>query len=70
MAIRDSDYETLKRDELQQLQLERLQVTINRAYRNVAFYRDLLDEVDIAPEDMTSLEALSKIPFTTKESLI
>ena len=70
MAIRDSDYETLKRDELQQLQLERLQVTINRAYRNVAFYRDLLDEVGIAPEDMTSLEALSKIPFTTKESLI
>jgi phenylacetate-CoA ligase len=70
MAIRDSDYETLKRDELQQLQLERLQVTINRAYRNVAFYRDLLDDAGIAPEDMTSLEDLSKIPFTTKESLI
>ncbi len=70
MAIRDRSYETLKRDEIRQLQLERLQVTINRVYRNVAFYRSLLDEAGIAPEDMTSLEDLSKIPFTTKESLI
>jgi phenylacetate-CoA ligase len=70
MAIRDRNYETLKRDELRQLQLERLQITINRVYRNVAFYRSLLDEAGIAPEDMTSLEDLSKIPFTTKESLI
>ena len=70
MAIRDRNYETLKRDELRQLQLERLQVTINRVYRNVTFYRSLLDEAVIAPEDVTSLEDLSKIPFTTKESLI
>ena len=70
MAIRDRNYETLKRDELRQLQLERLQVTINRVYMNVTFYRSLLDGAGIAPDDVTSLEDLSKIPFTTKESLI
>ncbi len=70
MAVRDRNYETLSRDELRQLQLERLQVTINRVYMNVAFYRKLLDEAGIAPEDITSLEDLPKIPFTTKESLL
>ncbi len=70
MPILDEKYETLKRDEIKQLQLERLQVTVNRAYKNVAFYRNLLDESNIAPEDITSLDALAKIPFTTRESLI
>ncbi len=69
MAIRDTHYEALHREELQQLQLERLQATLNRVYRNVAFYRNLLDEAEIAPEDITSLADLSRIPFTTKESL-
>jgi phenylacetate-CoA ligase len=70
MAIRDRDHETLQRDELQQLQLERLQATLNRVYRNVAFYRNLLDEAGIAPEDVTSLADLSRIPLTTRESLL
>lgn len=70
MAIRDRNYETLQRDALQQLQLERLQSTLNRVYLNVAFYRNLLDEAGIAPEDIISLDDLSKIPFTTKESLV
>jgi len=70
MAIRDRDYETLQRDQLQQLQLERLQATLNRVYRNVAFYRNLLDEAGLAPEDITSLADLSRIPFTTRESLL
>jgi len=70
MAIRDKHYESLRRDELQQVQLERLQATLNRVYRNVGFYRNLLDNAGIGPEDITSLADLSKIPFTTKESLV
>jgi phenylacetate-CoA ligase len=70
MAIRDKNYETLDRDGLEQLQLERLQSTLNRVYRNIAFYRNLLDEAGIAPEDINSLSDISKIPFTTKEALI
>ena len=70
MAIRDKNYETLNRDALKQLQLERLQAILNRVYLNVAFYRNLLDEAGIAPEDITSLDDLQRIPFTTKESLL
>lgn len=70
MPILDAKYETLKRDEIQQLQLERLQVTVNRAYKNVAFYRNLLDKANIIPEDITSLSDLTKIPFTTREKLL
>ena len=60
----------MQRDALHQLQLERLQAILNRVYLNVAFYRNLLDGVGIAPEDIMSLDDLSKIPFTTKESLV
>ena len=70
MAIKDRNYEALQRDALQQLQLERLQATLNRVYLNVAFYRALLDEAGIVPEDIISLDDLPKIPFTTKESLV
>ena len=66
MAIRNEKYEKMPRDELEQLQLERLQVTVNRAYRNVSFYRKFLDGTNVSPEDITSLSDLSKIPFTTK----
>jgi len=69
MAIRNEKYEKMPRDELEQLQLERLQVTVNRAYRNVSFYRKFLDSANVSPEDITSLSDLSKIPFTTKEML-
>ena len=70
MAIRDRNYETLQRNGLQQIQLERLQSILNRVYRNVAFYRNLLDNAGISPEEITSLDDLQKIPFTTKEVLI
>ena len=43
MKIWDPDYECLSRDELAQLQLERLQATLNRVYKNVAFYRKKFD---------------------------
>jgi len=70
VSTRYGKYEALQRDELQQLQLERLQVTVNRAYKNVAFYHNLMDKTGIIPEDITSLEDLSRIPFTTRETLL
>ena len=70
MSTRLGKYETMDREEIQQLQLERLQVTVNRAYKNVAFYRNLMDKHGIVPEDITSLDDLSRIPFTTRENLL
>ncbi|MHB9026255.1 MAG: phenylacetate--CoA ligase family protein [Armatimonadota bacterium] len=69
MNIWDQTIETMDRDELGQLQLERLQATIFRAYRSVAFYRKRFDELGLVPEDIQSLEDLRRLPLTTTEDL-
>jgi phenylacetate-CoA ligase len=61
--------ECMKREDLEQLQLERLQSTLSRVYMNVPFYKRKFDELGIDPDDFRSLEDLMKLPFTTKEDL-
>jgi phenylacetate-CoA ligase len=61
--------ECMDREELEQLQLERLQATLNRVYAHVPFYRKRFDSIGFSPEDITSLADLSRLPFTTKEDL-
>jgi phenylacetate-CoA ligase len=61
--------ETLARDELRQLQIERLQTTLNRAYRNVSFYRQAFDTAGIDPGTIRNLDDLRRLPFTTREDL-
>jgi len=67
--IWDERYECIHRAELQQLQLERLQATVNRAARNVAFYAKQFEERAIYPEDIQSLEDIQRLPFTEKQDL-
>jgi phenylacetate-CoA ligase len=69
MKIWDPDYECMSRDELAQLQLERLQATLNRVYRNVAFYRKKFDEIGFQSEDLVELSDLEKLPFTCSRDL-
>lgn len=56
-------------ENLKLLQLEKLQATLNRVYKEVPFYRHLFDSVSFNPEDFSDLEDLKKIPFTTREDL-
>lgn len=65
----DAKYEAMSRDELAQLQIERLQATLRRVCRNVAFYRTLFDERGIDVEDIRDLGALQQLPFTTRADL-
>jgi phenylacetate-CoA ligase len=65
----ETEYETLGREELEQLQLERLQATISRVYLNVPFYRKKFDELGIDPDGFRSLDDVRKLPFTTKNDL-
>ncbi|SNB45626.1 phenylacetate--CoA ligase family protein [Geobacter sp. DSM 9736] len=67
--IWEPTYECMPREELEQLQLERLQATLNRVYKNVTCYRNKFNQHGIVPEDITSLADLAKLPFTTKEDL-
>lgn len=69
MKIWDPLYECMPREDLEQLQLERLQATVNRVYKSVTCYRKKFDEAGIVPEDIRSLDDLAKLPFTTKEDL-
>ena len=69
MPIWDQHFETMGRQDMRQVQLERLQRTVNRAYRNVTFYHELFDRLALAPEDFQSLEDLRRLPFTTKDNL-
>jgi phenylacetate-CoA ligase len=61
--------ERLSIDELQALQLDRLQWTLRHAYANVPFYTSKFDSAGIHPDDCKSLADLAKFPFTTKHDL-
>jgi len=69
MNIWDPTSECMPREDLEQLQLERLQATINRVHKNVTHYRKKFNELGIIPEDIRSLADLTKLPLTTKEDL-
>jgi phenylacetate-CoA ligase len=57
------------RDGLSQVQLERLQATVNRVMRNVAFYRASLATAEVNGDDIRSLADLPRLPFTTRDHL-
>ena len=65
----EPEKETLDRGELEQLQLERLQSTLSRVYRNVPFYRKKFNEAGVDPDEFRSLSDLRKLPYTTKDDL-
>ncbi|MEW5772623.1 MAG: phenylacetate--CoA ligase [Thermodesulfobacteriota bacterium] len=67
--IFDMDMETLPREDLEKLQLKRLQSLVERVYHNVPFYRKKLDERGVAPGSIRSLADLSRLPFTEKQDL-
>jgi phenylacetate-CoA ligase len=61
--------ERASRDELQALQLQRLQWTLKHAYDNVPHYRRAFDEKGVHPSDCRTLADLSKFPLTAKADL-
>lgn len=65
----EKEYESMDRTDLEQLQLERLQATLNRAYRSVRFYNQLFDQAGILPEEIKTMDDLARIPFTRKSAL-
>ena len=69
MTIFDRDAELMERRDMAQLQLERLQATLHRVYKNVKFYKKKFGEAGFLPEDCQSLEDLTRLPFTTRQDL-
>lgn len=69
MPILDVQQETASRNEIGQLQLERLQATLNRVMRHVAFYRDWMKETDVLPSDFRTLDDLVRLPLIDRHTL-
>lgn len=59
--------ETMSRDELAALQLDRMKASIWWAYQNNRYYRAKMDNAGAVPADVQSLDDLRKLPFTNKE---
>ena len=62
------EQETLTREGIEALQLERLQATVKHSM-NSPFYKKRFEEMGLKPEDIKSLDDVRKLPFTTKQDL-
>ncbi len=67
MRVNERDF--FSREELEELQLRRLQETVKRVYHLVPFYKKKMDELGVKPEHIKSLDDLKLLPFTTKQDL-
>ena len=65
----EEEKECMPREDLEQLQLERLQSTLYRVATHVPFYRKKFKEMEVDPDGFRSLLELRSLPFTTKDDL-
>jgi phenylacetate-CoA ligase len=65
----EQEKECMTREDLKQLQLERLQETLSRVTASVPFYQKKFKEMSIDPSQVSSLSDLQKLPFTYKDDL-
>ncbi|MBQ2974556.1 MAG: phenylacetate--CoA ligase [Clostridia bacterium] len=63
------EIETASVEEIKALQSEKLVKQVKHVYENVKYYRDLMDEKGVKPEDIKSVDDLHKLPFLTKADL-
>ncbi|NMP38296.1 MAG: phenylacetate--CoA ligase [Clostridiales bacterium] len=61
--------EVATREYLHDLQSERLVKTVRSCYEHIPFYKKKLDEAGIKPEDIKSIDDITKLPFTIKQDL-
>ncbi|MEA2115855.1 MAG: phenylacetate--CoA ligase [Thermodesulfobacteriota bacterium] len=65
----EPERECMAREDLEQLQLERLQSTLYRVGTHVPFYRKKFEELKVNYDDFKSLDDLRRLPFTVKQDL-
>lgn len=61
--------DTLSRDELTQIQSEKLRLMLEEIYGRNYFYTRKLDDANVRPQDISTLDDLGKLPFTIKSEL-
>ena len=63
------EIETMPVEDIKKLQSEKLVKQVKHVYDNVPYYRNLMDEKGVKPEDIKGIEDISKLPFLTKADL-
>ncbi len=63
------EIETMPVSEMKKLQSEKLVKQVKHVYENVPYYRNLMDEKGVKPEDIKGIEDLHKLPFLSKADL-
>lgn len=69
MPIWNQEFETMCRNDLRQLQLERLKAVVERVAQTSPLYQHQLAEAGIKAENIRHLEDIAQLPFTTKSNL-
>lgn len=67
--IWNETYECMRREDIRELQSQRLRETVERVYANSPFYRHKMQEMGLVPDDIRSVDDLCKLPFTVKTDL-
>ena len=63
------EFETMPVEDIKKLQDEKLVKQVKYVYDNVKYYRDLMDEKGVKPEDIKGTADLHKLPFLKKDDL-
>lgn len=63
------EFETMPVEEIQKMQSEKLVKQVKHVYENVEYYRNLMDEKGVKPEDIKGIEDLHKLPLLCKDDL-
>ena len=69
LPVYDRARECAPREEVRALQLEKLKAQVAWTYDRVAWYRERMDALGVAPGDIHSLDDVRKLPFTDKSVL-
>ena len=63
------EIETASPEQIRAIQNEKIVKQVKHVYENVKYYRDLMDEKGVTPDDIKSVDDLHKLPFLTKADL-
>lgn len=69
LSIWNRHFETMPREQMREVQNDRLRDTVERVYYNVPYYRARMQEKGLGPEHIRTVDDLKLLPFITKQDL-
>src|SRR4030043_709252 len=65
----DEKISTASQPEISSIQLEGLKNTLKHAYKNNKYYKKVIDEAGLNPDELKDIRDIEKLPFTSKDNL-